>query len=39
VAETGSGLASEPRRLDTTDLARIARFRAVGYGGSVSDAL
>lgn len=28
-----------PRRLDITDLERIARFRHAGYGGSVSDAL
>ena len=29
----------EPRKLDITDLERIARFRTAGYGGSVSDAL
>jgi 4-hydroxy-4-methyl-2-oxoglutarate aldolase len=30
---------TDVRRLDITDLERIARFRAAGYGGSVSDAL
>jgi regulator of RNase E activity RraA len=29
----------EIRKLNITDLERIARFRAAGYGGSVSDAL
>lgn len=29
----------EIRKLDITDLERIARFRRAGYGGSVSDAL
>jgi regulator of RNase E activity RraA len=30
---------SEFRQLPITDLERIARFRAAGYGGSISDAL
>jgi 4-hydroxy-4-methyl-2-oxoglutarate aldolase len=30
---------TEIRKLDITDLERIARFRRAGYGGSVSDAL
>src|SRR5438105_3722687 len=29
----------EIRKLDITDLERIARFRRAGYGGSVSDSL
>jgi 4-hydroxy-4-methyl-2-oxoglutarate aldolase len=31
--------ATEPRRLEITDLERIERFRRAGYGGCVSDAL
>jgi len=33
------GSSKEIRKLDITDLERIARFRRAGYGGSVSDAL
>jgi regulator of RNase E activity RraA len=33
------GTAENPRKLDITDLERIARFRHAGYGGCVSDAL
>lgn len=33
------GGSKEIRRLDITDLERIARFRRAGYGGCVSDAL
>jgi len=29
----------EVRKLDITDLERIARFRRAGYGGSVSDSM
>lgn len=30
---------ADPRRLQISDLERIARFRTAGYGGNVSDAL
>ena len=33
------GSSKEIRKLNITDLERIARFRRAGYGGSVSDAL
>jgi len=33
------GSSKEIRKLDITDLERIARFRRAGYGGAVSDAL
>lgn len=36
---TGAERSSSPRRLDISDVERIARFRRAGYGGSVSDAL
>jgi 4-hydroxy-4-methyl-2-oxoglutarate aldolase len=32
-------LEDDPRQLDITDLERIERFKAAGYGGSVADAL
>ena len=35
----GAGTAEKPRKLDITDLERIARFRRAGYGGNVSDSL
>jgi regulator of RNase E activity RraA len=34
-----TGTATEPRRLDITDVERIERYRRAGYGGSISDAL
>jgi 4-hydroxy-4-methyl-2-oxoglutarate aldolase len=36
---TGVKPGDPPRRLNITDLQRIARFRRAGYGGSVSDSL
>ncbi|HWP40550.1 MAG TPA: hypothetical protein VNL70_06450 [Tepidisphaeraceae bacterium] len=39
-ASTGQATGPQaPRRLDITDLERIARFRRAGYGGNVSDTL
>lgn len=38
-ADAGTGEGRTPRRLDISDLERIARFRHAGYGGSVSDSL
>lgn len=39
MSESEPGTRENPRQLDLTDLERIERFRAAGYGGCVSDAL